>query len=246
LQTNTKDQFGYNAAATSVNTININGGTLNFNIRNNNKTATGVTFNMTGGTISSNDSRSLVHFFTNPGFGNTSLNTLASPTTAVFSTGIGLREDNPTITVAKGTTRTGVDLQVSGVISDFTASSTPLIKAGAGAMQLTGANTFARGLSINAGTVMAANSNSALGTGTVTLNGGRLQLQGIASGAPTGPRIARPRPRLRPDGASQRHGRVRLLDEVSIYTRRSRRFWSENDAERVEKELTICRSDVRP
>jgi autotransporter-associated beta strand protein len=50
-----------------------------------------------------------------------------------------------------------------------------ITKAGAGALTLAGANTYAGGTILTAGNIRASN-NSALGTGSVTINGGSLQL----------------------------------------------------------------------
>jgi fibronectin-binding autotransporter adhesin len=155
--TTVKDQFGYGAVGVVVNTVNINGGTLTLNIpAGSNETATGLTFNMTGGTISSFSTADM-DFFNNNALGNTTLNTLATSTTAVFSAPLGLRETNPTITVAQGTAPGGIDLLVSGIILERGAGTGTLIKAGPGTMELTAANTFTRGLTINAGTVLLGN-----------------------------------------------------------------------------------------
>ena len=74
----------------NVNTVNINGGTWTFNFALNNETATACTINMTGGTISTTTAGTGddVDFFSNAA-GNTSLNTLASSTTAVISAALG-------------------------------------------------------------------------------------------------------------------------------------------------------------
>jgi autotransporter-associated beta strand protein len=53
----------------------------------------------------------------------------------------------------------------------------PVIKAGAGTLTLTAANTYNEGTQLNTGTI-AVGSNTALGTGTVALNGGVLQSSG--------------------------------------------------------------------
>jgi len=61
---------------------------------------------------------------------------------------------------------------VSGIISNGSATSVAVTKSGAGTWTLSGANTFTGGLTIQAGTVMTANSPKALGgngTGAVTL-----------------------------------------------------------------------------
>ncbi|HEV2970905.1 MAG TPA: autotransporter-associated beta strand repeat-containing protein [Pirellulales bacterium] len=155
--TTVKDQFGYGPVGVVMNTVNINGGTLTLNIpAGSNETATGLTFNMTGGTIASLSTADM-DFFNSNALGNTTLNTLATSTTAVFSSPLGLRETNPTITVAQGTAPGGIDLLVSGIILERGAGTGTLIKAGPGTMELSAANTFTRGLTISGGTVLLGN-----------------------------------------------------------------------------------------
>jgi autotransporter-associated beta strand protein len=61
----------------------------------------------------------------------------------------------------------------SGTLDDNGSNPLSLVKAGAGTLNLSGANTFTGGTTLNAGTLGALNS-SALGSGAVTLNGGAL------------------------------------------------------------------------
>ena len=154
----------------NVNTVNINGGTWTFNFALNNETATACTINMTGGTISTTTAGTGddVDFFSNAA-GNTSLNTLASSTTAVISAALGWRENSPTLTVAQGTTPSGVDLLISGTLIERGAGTGAVVKNGLGTMELTAANTFTRGLIVNAGTVLLGNP-AAVRYSAVTLN----------------------------------------------------------------------------
>ncbi|HSH00461.1 MAG TPA: autotransporter-associated beta strand repeat-containing protein, partial [candidate division Zixibacteria bacterium] len=69
------------------------------------------------------------------------------------------------------TTGDGTVTAISGVIS----GSGGLIKEGAGTLTVSGTNTYAGGTAINDG-VLTTNNTSALGTGTVTVNGGALTL----------------------------------------------------------------------
>ena len=75
---------------------------------------------MTGGSISTTTGQDM-DFFSN-GYGNTTLNAVASPTTANFSALIRLRENNPVITVASGSVTSGqtpgINLEISGQIAD--------------------------------------------------------------------------------------------------------------------------------
>ncbi len=64
----------------------------------------------------------------------------------------------------------------SGIIgARISGGSSPLTKDGSGTVTLRGANSYGGGTTVNAGTLVSANS-SALSTGTITLNGGTLQV----------------------------------------------------------------------
>src|SRR6185369_17953 len=69
-------------------------------------------------------------------------------------------------------TASAATLLVGGAIGDG-ASSFSLTKAGAGALTLSGANTFDGGVNLNAGTLNI-NNATALGTGTFTIAGGTI------------------------------------------------------------------------
>ncbi len=81
----------------------------------------------------------------------------------------------------------GPDLTVSARLinssGDYGNAASSLIKNGAGTMLVTGASTYSGGTTVNNGGVVVANNSSALGTGTITLAGGSLRLQGIATGS---------------------------------------------------------------
>ncbi len=82
---------------------------------------------------------------------------------------------DPTFTPPSGTTQT-----ISGVISDG-ASPGEVAMDGAGTLVLSGANTYSGGTTIASGTVQVNNSDpgtsSSIGTGTLTFDGGALQVQ---------------------------------------------------------------------
>ncbi len=138
-------------AGLGVNTININGGTLNFIGAVSDSGIAASTITMTGGTISG---PSPVAWY----FGNTytpSLVTAASSVTATVSSGFSLRlSQNPatlangllTLNVAQGTTPSGVDLLVSGPIvlsvSDGNDNLDGITKTGLGTVAFSAANTF--------------------------------------------------------------------------------------------------------
>jgi autotransporter-associated beta strand protein len=168
------DVFGYDSAATGISTININGGTLDTaNPYSSNETLTGATVNLTGGTWSASNPNAYFDLFSN-GFGNTTVNSLASPIVSVISTRLNLRNaDKQTVfTVSSGSTSSGIDLLISGQITQSIAGST-LTKAGAGTMALTATNTYTGGTVIAAGTLQIGDGGTtgSLGTGNVTDNG---------------------------------------------------------------------------
>ena len=118
---------------------------------------------MTGGTFSSTGGGA---FNINPGAANApSINTNASATTALISANVVQR--NATISlpfnVASGTTASGRDLTVSGVISGAGGGIT---KNGAGTMLLTAVNTYTGPTTVNAGTLLVS------GTGSTTASSG--------------------------------------------------------------------------
>jgi autotransporter-associated beta strand protein len=71
-------------------------------------------------------------------------------------------------------TNTGLNT-ISGAIPDSVDGDTSVIKSGAGTWRLSGTNTYSGGTTISDGRLVA-NSNSALGTGSVTLSGGTLNV----------------------------------------------------------------------
>ncbi len=156
------DSVGYNAGV-CVSAINVVGGTLSNTSGGNEGYLMDI--NLTGGTVTSSGGNYVFSAQTPAVYG---INSLASPVTSLFSAPIyfnGLSFFN----VAQGTTPSGIDLNVSGVIKN----STGITKSGAGTLELSGANTFAGGLMDNAGTIVVANT-AAFGTGVLTLNGGSI------------------------------------------------------------------------
>ncbi|WP_171471971.1 autotransporter-associated beta strand repeat-containing protein [Frigoriglobus tundricola] len=102
------------------------------------------------------------------------ITTLASSQTATLSGRLAFDAANNFFTVAQGTTASGIDLSVSAVVSSFA----NIIKAGAGTMAFSGANTYSGGTNINAG-VLAISTDTGAGTGVVNIQGtGTLDLSG--------------------------------------------------------------------
>ncbi len=185
LRLSTGDATGYNGGASALTVINLNGGTLNVNTTSN-QTLGSAVINMTGGSITGVTGGNIDFFG-----GASALNTLPSATTSTIS-GVPLtplRQGNTTFTVAKGTTASGIDLDISSVLKGSSTAAV-LTKAGAGTMRLTAVNTLTtNGISVTGGTLV-------LGFGTVTSNilastvplalgGGTLSLTNGSAGAVT-------------------------------------------------------------
>ncbi len=168
----TDDALGY-GSGDSVNTINVSG-TLNNTTNNNEGYITDYV--LTGGTISSTGGGD--YAFT----GGYSISSNASSVTSVFSGPIVMREGSSTMvfTVALGTTPSGIDLNVSGVISEDDRAGTGaqfgVDKEGPGLLALTGSNTYPGATTINGGTLM-------LGDGTVGHDGALNPTGGIVNNA---------------------------------------------------------------
>jgi len=170
------DALGYNSDGSQVTTLNINGGTVNITAAYNEGYSTNVT--LAGGTLSTSNSGSLFRF-NNATAGSYGVTSNANATTSTISTNVDAFHGPLNFNVASGTTTSGIDLLVSGVIK-----SSSITKNGSGVLGLSAMNTFSGGLTINAGTVRSTSSGggSALGTGNVTVNTGAT-LQGSAGDA---------------------------------------------------------------
>ena len=179
--------LGYNTGSTgAVTTVNINGGTLTNGIAASiSNQGYYTTFVMTGGTANSTNGASID--FASSSYGIT---TIASSTTAGWSIPILLRSANSmTINTAVGTTPSGIDLSLSGIIADA-GDGYGFTKSGAGALQLTAANTYSGTTTISAGTLLLGNQLAAqnsivsigAGTGTLGTNNGLEFQTGLGTG----------------------------------------------------------------
>jgi autotransporter-associated beta strand protein len=174
--------FGYNVGIETKN-VDINYGTLNTSAVGD--SGFNTTYNLMGGTLTSNGGTSsaagtsywCLGQQTAANNGASGVNSLPSSVTSVIAGRLVVRSGNnatnQTFNVASGTTPNGIDLLVSAAISMTDSSVVSLTKAGAGTMLLTGANTYSGGTINNAGKVVIGNT-TALGTGTLTMNGGSI------------------------------------------------------------------------
>ncbi len=164
------DALGFNTG-TSINTVNVNGGTFNNSVAGNNAYLTN--FNLTGGTISSSGGGSL-NF--SAGFG---ISSLASTTTSTVSAPIIVRDVNSLpLNVASGTALSGVDLNITSVISGQTGD-LGVTKTGLGRLNLNGINAYTGTTVVSAGTLglgvagsLASGSSLDIGAATLDLRNG--------------------------------------------------------------------------
>ena len=167
---NSSDALGYNTGGVSVDTININGGTLH-NTAGNQGFITNVI--LTGGSMTSTGGA--YNFKT--GFG---ISSAASATSSLISAPVAIRDGTLAIAVATGTTPSGTDLEISGVIrNDF--GTFGMTKTGTGRLVLSGANTYGGATTINAGILAVNGSLDAASAVTVNL-GGTLGGSGTVAG----------------------------------------------------------------
>ena len=179
------NEFGY-AAGARVNIVDVNGGTLSATSPSGDH-AFNTTFNLTGGSLTSNGGTSaaaaaslwVLGQDTAANNGASGINSLPSVITSVVSGRVDARNfsysGSQTFNVASGSTPSGVDLIVSAAITSSTSGgslgSCGIVKTGSGTALFSGANTFSGGFTNNAGTIVIGNA-AAFGTGTLVMNGG--------------------------------------------------------------------------
>ncbi len=157
LALSTTDDLGYNAGGV-VTTITANGATVSNTSGGNEGFLT--SYNLTGSTISStapttgtNAGTVGTYVFNTTSTTPPTITSNASATTSTISAPLLLQNAGSFgISVAQGTTASGYDLTISGVIGSFNGNS-GITKTGAGTLNLTGANTFTGNIAVNAGTV---------------------------------------------------------------------------------------------
>ena len=178
------NSIGYGVGTRVTNAI-INGGVLSTAVSGDD--AYNCTFNLTGGTLTSNGGTSasgaasywVLASDTAANGGASGINTFPSTITSVIAGRVDARSfsfaPSETFNVASGNTPSGIDLLVSAAITSSTGGTSlgtcAIVKAGNGTMLLSGANTFSGGFTNSAGTVVIGNA-SAFGTGLLALTGG--------------------------------------------------------------------------
>jgi len=173
LLASTTNAFGY-ATGNKVNSVTINGGTLNY-------TGTadlgwGVAYTISNGALLtsnggvSNATTLSAFAFGGPSGGNTSVNVTGGANTIAGR--VDLRSDNGNSNV-NFTVASGATLNVTAAVTN-SGTAVSFTKLGAGTMTLTGANTYTGGTALNAGVLQAGNA-SAFGSGTISFGGGTLQ-----------------------------------------------------------------------
>ena len=165
-------------APSCVSGIAINGGVLAFTAPPNDGGTAASNITMTGGTISA--APGTVPDWYNGITSTPTLTTNASTATAVISSGLNLRlgGNNVTFNVSQGTTASGVDLLISGMItSNYGSGGDGIIKTGAGLLCLSINDIYAGPTLVNGGTLAL---NGQLTVSPVTVNSG-----GVLSGTGT-------------------------------------------------------------
>jgi len=161
---------------TTVSTIAVNGGTLEFTGGTNTGGMQASTMTLTGGTVSG----STFHWY-NGITSNPSLVTQASTASSVVSSGFRLRLNGGSLTLDVADGAAADDLLISGVI--WSSDVSGLVKTGAGLARLSQANTYQGDTTVSAGTLAV---DGSLGSvGALTLNGGTLAGTGTIGQAAT-------------------------------------------------------------
>ena len=105
--------------------------------------------------------------------GNVTFTSTNNPLGSTLSGNLALASGSRTFTI-NDSANAAIDLEISAVVS----GAGGLIKAGAGRLDLSGANTYSGATTLSAGTLRATTNPSALGLGALTLGAGTLELAG--------------------------------------------------------------------
>ncbi len=159
---------------TAVTIRDILGGTATLNLAGNDQSIGALTFGGTGGTATSINSLSTGSGVLTLG-GTVTYNATGNPLGATLSGNVSLGAATRSFSIADST-GTAAELTVSAVVSG--AVGVGLSKSGTGTLVLSGANTFDGPASVSAGILRAETNSAALGTGTLSVTGGTLQLAG--------------------------------------------------------------------
>jgi autotransporter-associated beta strand protein len=163
------------ATGTNVPTLTINAGGV-FNIADtagNDGYDTNLV--LAGGSVTNTSSGG---FQFNTGYGISS----SGPTTSTISAPVVIRGTSFPIATAAGVA-SGVDLMISGPVSNGSGGTAPISKTGTGVLQLTGANTYTGGTLVTGGTLRVDNpTGMGTGTGPVIIGDGANASTGVLAG----------------------------------------------------------------
>jgi autotransporter-associated beta strand protein len=180
-------------SGSSVTSITINGGLLNFTNGSQNAGLTANSIVLTGGTIGGGSFGWYNSYTLTP-----TLQTLASSTRSTLSGGIALRittSGTLTFDVASGSTSDSIDLLVSGPIITATGGGDgaggAIAKTGAGRMVLSGSNSYTGATDVTAGT-LAVNGSLASASAVTVAASATLGGSGSIAGAITGAGLVSP------------------------------------------------------
>ena len=141
-----QDALGNSSLGTVATPVNILGGTLDNAVNSNNGLDT--TFNLMGGNMMSTGGGGY-----NFNGSSSGINNLATNKVSVISGPVVLRANPVTISAAAGTVPGGIDLVISGAISQ-SGGTYGITKTGAGVLELTAPNTYAGTTTVNQGTLI--------------------------------------------------------------------------------------------
>ena len=156
--------------------IHLNGGTLS----GTSSIAFGISYHLNGGTINSTGT---IRMGVLTGFPDVTLSSSASATTSVISAGAlsldpTFGQNSLAVSVAQGTTPSGIDLQINAPIS----GGYSLVKGGEGNLLLAGTNTYGGATTVNEGTLTV---NGSVSTATTVNGTAKLAGTGNAAGGAT-------------------------------------------------------------
>lgn len=169
VQLNATDALGFNGGGVSVETINVNGGTLNNNVAGNNGLR--ASLNLTGGTVTSSGGGT---FQIDPGLG-ASISSNASAAQSTVSSNIEIRGPSTSLAIGVADGAATTDLEISGAMSNSTfdgGSANGITKSGSGTLVLSGNNTYTGPTVVENGILSLSASGSINSTESISIDAG--------------------------------------------------------------------------